>query len=137
MKNAYNPIEFLGRLLFVALFLPAGLSKLLGFEGTVGYFGSLGIPMASAAVAATIGIEVLGSIALLLGFKTRYVAFGLAGFTLLASVVGHAFWMAPAEQAFVQQLMFFKNIAVVGGLLVLASAGPGKWSFDSKAPQTA
>ena len=59
MKNAYNPIEFLGRLLFVALFLPAGFSKLLGFEGTVGYFGSLGVPMASAAVAATIAIEVL------------------------------------------------------------------------------
>jgi putative oxidoreductase len=50
-------------------------------------------------------------------------------------MVGHAFWAAPAEQAFVQQLMFFKNIAVVGGLLVLASAGAGKWSIDSKAPQ--
>ncbi len=135
MKNFYNPIEFLGRLLFVALFLPAGLSKLFGFAGTVGYFGSLGIPMAPAAVAATIAIEVLGSIALLFGFKTRYVAFALAGFTLLASVVGHAFWAAPAEQAFVQQLMFFKNIAVVGGLLVLASAGAGKWSFDGRPPQ--
>ena len=88
--------------------------------------------MASVAVATTIAIEVLGSIALLFGFKTRYVAFALAGFTLLASLVGHAFWAAPAEQAFVKQLMFFKNIAVVGGLLVLASAGAGRWSLDSK-----
>jgi putative oxidoreductase len=126
MKNAFNPTEFIGRLLFVALFLPAGLSKLFGFEGTVGYFESLGIPMASLAVAATIAIEVLGSVALLIGYKTRWAALALAGFTVLASLVGHAFWAAPADQAFVQQLMFFKNIAVVGGLLVLASAGASR-----------
>jgi putative oxidoreductase len=133
MKNVYIPIEFLGRLLFVALFLPAGLSKLFGFADTVGYFGSLGIPMASAAVVATIAIEVLGSVALLIGYKTRYAAFVLAGFTFLASLAGHAFWAVPADQAFVQQLLFFKNIAVIGGLLVLASAGAGKWGLDGKA----
>jgi putative oxidoreductase len=137
MKNTFTSVEFLGRLFFVALFLPAGLSKLFGFEGTVGYFGSLGIPMASVAVAATIAIEVLGSIALLFGFKTRYAAFALAGFTFLASLAGHAFWAVPAEQAFVQQLLFFKNIAVIGGLLVLASAGAGKWSLDDRAAQRA
>lgn len=136
MKNAHLPIEFLGRLLFVALFLPAGLSKLFGFTGTVGYFDSLGIPLASAAVVATIAIEVIGSVALLIGYKTRHAALALAGFTVLASLVGHTFWDAPAEQAFVQQLMFFKNIAVVGGLLVLTSAGAGKWSLDSRAAQS-
>ena len=137
MKNTFNPIEFLGRLLFVALFLPAGLSKLFGFESTVGYFGSLGIPMASAALVATIAIEVLGSVALLIGYKTRYAAFALAGFTFFASLAGHAFWSVPAEQAFVQQLLFFKNIAVIGGLLVLASVGAGKWSLDNRAAQRA
>lgn len=137
MKNALIPIEFLGRVLFVALFLPAGISKLSGFEGTVEYFGSLGIPMAPAAVVATIAIEVLGSVALLIGYKTRYAAFALAAFTLFASFIGHAFWAVPAEQAFVQQLMFFKNIAVVGGLLILATAGAGKLSLDSRDTQLA
>jgi uncharacterized membrane protein YphA (DoxX/SURF4 family) len=89
MKNTFIPTEFLGRLLFVALFLPAGVSKLFGFEGTVGYFGSLGIPMASSAVVATIAIEVLGSVALLTGYKTRYAALTLAAFTLIASLLGH------------------------------------------------
>jgi len=137
MKNALIPIELLGRVLFVALFLPAGISKLSGFEGTVEYFGSLGIPMAPAAVVATIAIEVLGSVALLIGYKTRYAAFALAAFTLFASFIGHAFWAVPAEQAFVQQLMFFKNIAVVGGLLILATAGAGKLSLDSRDTQLA
>jgi len=61
----------------------------------------------------------------------------LAAFTLFASFIGHAFWAVPAEQAFVQQLMFFKNIAVVGGLLILATAGAGKLSLDSRDTQLA
>lgn len=56
----------------------------------------------------------------------------LAGFTLVASVLFHAYWAAPADQAFMQQLMFFKNLGVIGGLLVLAAAAPGSWSLDGR-----
>lgn len=127
--------NLVARLLFVALFLPAGVSKLTGFEGTVGYFNSLGIPAASLAVIATIAIEILGSIALLIGFKTRVAAAVLAIFTLLASIAGHAYWAVPAEQVFVQKLMFFKNLAVVGGLLLLAIQGAGRLSIDGTSEQ--
>jgi putative oxidoreductase len=130
MKTYQNILNLLGRLLIVVLFLPAGLSKLTGFEGTVGYFASLGLPVATLAVVVAIIAEVLGGIALLVGFQTRIVAILLAVFTLAASIAGHAFWTAPADAAFVQQLLFFKNIAVIGGLLVLASAGAGKFSMD-------
>jgi putative oxidoreductase len=132
MQNLYGVINLLGRLLIVALFLPAGLSKLTGFESTVGYFDSLGIPLATLAVVVTIVIEVVGSIALLLGFQTRLAAIVLAVFTLTATLIGHAYWAAPADQAFVQQLMFFKNIAVVGGLLALVSVGAGSLSIDGR-----
>lgn len=132
MKTYQNVLNLIGRLLIAALFLPAGLSKLTGFEGTVGYFTSLGIAAPSLAVAATIIVEVLGGIALIVGFKTRAVASVLALFTLAASIAGHAYWAAPADQAFVAQLLFFKNIAVIGGLLVLASAGAGKLSLDAR-----
>ena len=129
MNNALNLI---GRILLAALFLPAGLSKLSGFEGTVGYIGSVGLPLASVAAAAAIAVEILGSIALIVGFQTRIAAAVLAVFTVVASVFFHAFWAAAPEQAFVQQLMFFKNIGVIGGLLVLASSGAGAWSIDAK-----
>ena len=132
MKNYRNALNLLGRLLIVALFLPAGLAKLSGFDGTVGYFTSLGIAAPTLAVIATIVVEVVGSLALLVGFQTRVVAVVMALFTLVASVTAHAFWAAPADQAFVAQLLFFKNIAVIGGLLVLASSGAGLWSIDSK-----
>jgi putative oxidoreductase len=130
MKTYQSALNLIGRILIVALFLPAGLSKLAAFEGTLGYFASLGIPAPTFALAATIVIEIVGGIALLVGFKTRMFAIILALFTLAAAVTGHAFWAAPADAAFIAQLLFFKNIAVMGGLLVLASAGAGSFSID-------
>jgi len=130
MKTAQNLSNLFGRLLIVALFLPAGLSKLMNFEGTLGYFNSLGMPAPSLALVIAIVVEILGAIALIVGFQTRLVAIVLAIFTFAATLLGHAFWAVPAEQAFVTQLLFFKNIAVIGGLFVLAANGAGKFSID-------
>ncbi len=132
MNTYQSTLNLIGRLLIVALFLPAGLGKIAGFEGTLGYFASLGIPAPVFALVATIVIEVLGSIALIVGFQTRIVAVIMAIFTLIAAATGHAFWAAPADAAFIAQLLFFKNVAVMGGLLVLASAGAGSFSIDGR-----
>jgi putative oxidoreductase len=132
MKTYQSALNLIGRILIVALFLPAGLSKLAGFEGTLAYFASLGISAPIFALVATIVIEIVGGIALLVGYKTRPIAIILAIFTLAAAVTGHAFWAAPADAAFIAQLLFFKNIAVMGGLLVLASAGAGSFSIDGR-----
>jgi putative oxidoreductase len=129
MNNALNLI---GRLLIAALFLPAGLAKLAGFDGTVGYIESVGLPLPAVAATVALAVEILGSMALILGFQTRVTASVLAVFTMVASIFFHAFWAAAPEQAFVQQLLFFKNIGVIGGLLVLVSSGAGAWSLDAK-----
>ena len=120
------------RLLMVALFLPAGLNKISGFEGTVGYIASVGLPLATAGAVLAIVIEIVGPLLLLVGLQTRWAALMLAGFTVLATVLFHNFWAMPAEQQFVQQLMFFKNLGVVGGLLALAGLGAGRWSLDAR-----
>jgi putative oxidoreductase len=127
-----NVLNLLARLLFAALFLPAGLSKLGGFEGTVGYIASAGLPLPQGGAALAIVVEIAGSLLLIVGFQARIAAAVLAVFTLLATVIFHAFWGAAPEQAYVQQLMFFKNIAVVGGLLLLVSSGAGALSLDGK-----
>lgn len=132
ISNFQNPLALVGRLLLALLFLPAGISKIGGFAGTVGYIASKGLPMASAAAVATIVIEVAASLALIAGFGTRWAALVLAGFTVIATFIFHNFWAMPADQAMMQQLMFYKNIAVVGGLLVLAAHGAGAWSVDAK-----
>ena len=127
-----NPLALIGRLLFALLFLPAGISKIGGFAGTVGYIGSKGLPMAELGAVIAIIVEVGGALALIAGFGTRIAAVVLAAFTLVATFFFHNFWGVPVDQAMMQQLMFYKNIAVVGGLLVLAAHGAGAWSLDAK-----
>lgn len=127
-----NAFPLAARLLFVAMFLPAGLNKIAGFSGTVGYIASVGLPLAAVGAVIAIVVEVVGALALLAGFGTRIAAVVLALFTLVASVFFHAYWAAPEGQAMVQQLMFFKNLAIVGGLLALAAHGAGRWSLDAR-----
>lgn len=127
-----NPLALVGRLLLALLFLPAGISKIAGFAGTSGYIASKGLPLPELGVVIAIVIEIGGSLALIAGLKTRIAALALAAFTLVATFVFHNFWGVPADQAMVQQLMFYKNIAVVGGLLLLAAHGAGAWSVDAK-----
>ncbi|MDB5756693.1 MAG: DoxX family protein [Massilia sp.] len=130
IKSLQSPLSLSARLAFALLFLPAGIGKLTGFAGTVGYITSVGMPLPQLAAALALILEIGGGLALLLGFGTRIAAIALALFTLVASFYFHNYWAAPEAQAFVQQLMFYKNIAVVGGLLSVAAWGAGAWSVD-------
>jgi putative oxidoreductase len=127
-----NPLSLIARLLMAALFLPAGIAKLTGFEGTVGYITSVGLPAPTLAALAALVLEIVGGAALIVGLGTRFVALALALFTLVASFIFHAYWSVPADQVFVTQLLFFKNIAVAGGLMALAAFGAGAWSLDAR-----
>jgi putative oxidoreductase len=77
-------------------------------------------------------LEVLGGLALIVGWQTRWAALALALFTLAASVIFHNFWALPADQQMVQQLVFMKNLSVAGGMLVLAACGAGALSLDAR-----
>lgn len=127
-----NPLDLLGRVLIALLFVPAGLQKISGFAGAVGYAASVGMPMPQVAVAVGLVIEIVGGLAILLGWQTRWAALILGFFTLVASFFFHNFWAVPAEAAMMQQLMFWKNIAVVGGLLGYAAHGAAGWSVDGR-----
>lgn len=131
-QSVQDTLNLAARLLIVALFLPAGIGKLTGFEGTVGYIASGGLPLPAVDAALAVAVEIGASLALLAGFGTRIAAAVLAVFTLAASVFFHAYWAVPADQVYVNQLLFFKNIAVIGGLLMLVAYGPGRWSLDAR-----
>lgn len=129
---AQDAVALLGRILLAALFVPAGFDKISGFEGTVGYIGSVGLPLPALGAVVAIVVELGLGLLLLVGFKTRLSAIVLAVFTVAAAVFFHNYWALPADKAFVNQLMFWKNIAIAGGLLGFAAFGAGRLSIDKK-----
>jgi putative oxidoreductase len=132
LNSLQNPFSLIGRALIALLFIPAGFSKIGGFAGTVGYIASKGVPLPELAAAAAIGVELGLGILLLIGFQTRWAALGIALFTLVITFIFHNYWGVPAEQVMMQKQAFFKNIAVVGGLLTIAAWGAGAWSVDGQ-----
>ena len=129
---AQDTLALIGRVLIALLFVPAGFGKLMGFAGTVGYIGSVGLPLPQLGAAIAVAVELGVGLMFLVGYKTRLAAIVLALFTVAASIFFHNYWSLPADKAFVNQLMFFKNIAVAGGLLAFAAIGAGRFSIDKR-----
>lgn len=127
LNSLQNPLTLLGRILIAALFIPAGFNKIAGFSGTMGYISSKGVPLPGLAAAIAVAVELGLGVLLLIGFQTRWAALGIALFTLVISFIFHAFWVDPS-----QSMMFFKNMAIVGGLFAFAAFGGGDWSVDGK-----
>lgn len=129
-----NPLALVARILLAHIFLISGFGKLANLEGTAGYIASQGLPLASLLAPATGVFELAAGVALLLGWQARWSALALAIFTVLASLLFHAFWAMPVEQQMMQKLMFMKNLAIVGGLLMVAPFGPGSIALGRDLP---
>lgn len=117
----------LARVLLGLVFLVAGWGKLNGFDGTVAYIASVGLPMPQLLAALAIIVELGGAVLLIVGFHARLAAFALAIFTALATLAYHMNIADP-----LQQIMFLKNLAIIGGLLMIKVYGPGPWSLSYK-----
>ncbi|MBZ9896356.1 DoxX family protein [Mesorhizobium sp. BR1-1-6] len=117
----------LGRILLAVIFLLSGFGKLSALSGTAAYFGGLGLPLPTVTAIVVGLIELLGGLAILVGFQTRIAAWVLAIFTVATALVAHTGW---ADQ--MQMINFMKNLAITGGFLVLASSGAGAYSIDAK-----
>ncbi|BEP61323.1 DoxX family protein [Variovorax sp. V213] len=129
---AQDTLALVGRILVAYLFIPAGIGKLMGFSGTVGYITSVGLPLPEVGAAIAIFAELVLGIALLVGFKTRWTAILMAVFTVAAALFFHKYWSAPDAMKMMQQINFNKNIAIAGGLLAIAAFGPGRFSIDKR-----
>ena len=113
------------RLLLAALFLISGLAKVGAAEGTTAYIASAGLPFPELLYWATLAVEVVGGVLLIIGYQTRYAALVLGLFTLAAAVFFHADF---ADQ--MQFTSFLKNLSIAGGMFMVTIFGPGRLSID-------
>jgi putative oxidoreductase len=127
-----NTFALIGRLLFALIFVPAGWSKIAGFSGVAGYIASKGVPLPEVCAAIAIAAELGLGLLILVGWQTRWAALGLAVFVAVITPIFHNFWAVPEAQMMMQQQAFFKNLAIVGGLLVLSAFGPGAFSIEGR-----
>lgn len=118
-------IALVARILLASLFVLAGIGKIAAPAATIDYIGSVGLPLPAIIYGGTIAVEILGGLALLIGFKTRYAGLALALFSIAAAFLFHN---KLADQ--MQMTMFLKNLALAGGLLMVFAFGPGRLSID-------
>lgn len=126
--SRFGPLA--GRVLLALIFVLSGFGKITGFEGTVGYIVSKGLPLPQLAAIGAIIVELGGGIMLVVGWKARWAAAAIFAFTALTALVFHNFWAVPADQVQGQMINFMKNISIMGGLLYVVVYGGGPLSVD-------
>ena len=132
-SGQYNPLlPLIGRILVGLLFVVAGYGKLMAFGGTAGYLAKLGFPAPEVMTVLAIAFELGGGILLIIGWQTRWAAWGLILFTVIATFAAHRFWEFEPPQRVPQMNNFLKNFAIIGGLLMVICFGPGSASVDKR-----
>jgi putative oxidoreductase len=127
MKDLDHYSAVVGRLALAAIFLISAIPKLTAYDGTVGYIASAGLPLADLGLWIAVGIEVLGGLAIVLGYQTRVAALVLAVFSVATAVFFHNNFADENEM-----IHFLKNIAIAGGFLILSRARAGPLSLDAR-----
>ncbi|MGH1368366.1 MAG: DoxX family protein [Maritimibacter sp.] len=122
----------IGRVLLSLIFITSGFSKITGYAGTAGYMDMMGVP--GALLPLVIIVELLGGLALLLGYQARISAFLLAGFSIVSGVLFHYIPGLGLEgmEAQMQMISFWKNVSIAGGMLMVTALGAGAFSLDNK-----
>ena len=121
-----------GRVLMMILFVLFGWQKLNGFSGTVAYMASTGAPSPELSAVIAVAVELVGGALIAVGFYTRPLALVFAVYTLATALIGHRYWALQGMDQYLAMINFYKNISIIGGLLLLAVSGPGRYSFDRK-----
>jgi len=130
VAGSNSVLPLIARLFFGALFLTTGIRKVLTIAGTTAYLAKLGFPAPEVMTYLAIAIEIGGALLLIIGWRTRWAAWLLALFVLVAAFAAHRFWEYDQAQMNNQLNHFLKNLAIIGGLLMVATFGPGRASVD-------
>jgi putative oxidoreductase len=127
---AANLLMLLARICLALVFLVSGIHKAIGYQKAVAEFQRDSIPAIWLTLPATIGLHLVASGCLILGYQTREAALALAIFTVVATLKVHAYWRLPASEQLGRSRIFTANLAIIGGLLMLVAVGGGNFALQ-------
>lgn len=125
MNALHAPLSLVARIFLAAIFIQAGAGKIPGYAGTQGYMAKFGVP--GELLPLVIALEIAGGVAILIGLYSRLAGLALALFTIAAAVMFHS---EVGDR--MQLIHFMKNVAIAGGLLLLAANGPGRFAVNDR-----
>lgn len=128
--------ELVGRIMLAAIFVLSGVMKLADFEGALGHMQAQAIPYASTLLIIAAIAEIAGGLSIMTGFLTRLGAFGLFLYLIPTTLLFHDFWNFAGPERIAQSAHFMKNVAIMGGLLVLMAHGAARHAIDRKIDHT-
>lgn len=125
----FGLLPLLARLLLVAEFVVAVNGKISGWNGQAAYMAAHGMRFIAPLLGAALAIELLGSICLITGYRARVAAAVMCAYLGVVSVRLHDFWNQSGMASGANMTQFFKNLGMMGGLLLIAAYGPGRWAI--------
>jgi putative oxidoreductase len=136
MKASDRILPLIGRILISVIFLLSGYGKLTSFGASAAFLASKHFPLPSAMLVGAIIVELIGGLCLVFGFKARIAAFIMFLYLIPTTLIFHNFWALQGAARGDNQIHFLKNIAIMGGLLMVSAYGPGKLSIDGRSAAT-
>jgi putative oxidoreductase len=130
MKNQTDALALVGRILLGSIFVLSGFEKLMAFSGVVTSIAGKGLPMPEVLAVLTVAIELGAGLLLVVGWKARWAALLLFLFTIPVTLTFHNFWTMGGAEAAMNEIHFLKNVSIMGGMLLAAAFGPGRYSLD-------
>jgi len=130
MKFTHPAVPFVGRLLIVYIFATSGIAKVFSWQANIQYMSTRHLPAIPVFLAIAAAIELGGSLSLITGFRAREAAIFMFFYLAAVTLLFHNYWAASGMLAGAQETHFRKNLAIMGGLLMLAYSGPGRWSLE-------
>ncbi|MGD0401767.1 MAG: DoxX family protein [Candidatus Acidiferrales bacterium] len=127
-SSSFTPLA--GRILMSVLFLISGFFKIGGYSQMVAYSASKGLPMAGVTIACAAVLEIAGGLAIITGFQTKIAAWLLFLYLIPVTFLFHNFWAMQGAEQQQNMINFLKNVAIMGGLVILATNGAGPYSVD-------
>jgi putative oxidoreductase len=127
---SYAPL--IGRILMSAIFILSGISKFTNWDMTEAMMAAHGLPLTPVLHVGAGALEILGGLAILTGFKSRWAAYALFLFLIPTTLIFHNFWAFQGGEYMMQQINFLKNLAIMGGLLYIGTFGAGKYAIDTR-----